>query len=65
VRNTGKMFEIVNDIKEISENINFYILIYSDADIGIRDIKFSEKYKMFIERTGRKIITNIKNFARP
>jgi hypothetical protein len=61
VRNTGEIFEFVNDIKKISENIP----IYSDAGIKIRDIKFSEKYKISAECADRKIITNIKKFARP
>jgi hypothetical protein len=65
VRNTGKIFEFVNDIKEISENINSFTSIYPDADIKIGDIKFSEKYKISAKRAGRKIITDIKNFARP
>jgi hypothetical protein len=65
VRNTGKIFEFVNDIKEILNNINFFISIYPDADTGIGDIKFSEKYKIPVERAGREIIINIKNSARP
>jgi hypothetical protein len=40
VRGTGEIFESVENIKEISENINFYIPIYLDADIGIGNIKF-------------------------
>jgi hypothetical protein len=44
VRDTGKIFELINDIKKISENIKFYIPIYPDTDIGIKNIKFSEKY---------------------
>jgi hypothetical protein len=65
VRSTGEIFEFINDIKIFFNNINSFIPIYSDADIGIGDIKFSEKYKMPAERAGRKIITNIKNSARP
>jgi hypothetical protein len=65
VRNTGEIFELINDIKEISKNINSYTSIYPDAGAGIRDIKFLEKYKMFAERAGRKIMTNIKNSAYP
>jgi hypothetical protein len=65
VRNTGKIFEFVNDIKEISDNINFFISIYSNAGTGIGNIEFSEKYKMSAERADRKIMTDIKNFARP
>jgi hypothetical protein len=65
VRNTGKIFEFVNDIKEIFENINFYIPIYSDTGIGIGNIKFFEKYDIFVERTGREAVTDMKNFARP
>jgi hypothetical protein len=65
VRNIGKIFEFVNDIKKISDNINFFIPIYSDADIGIGNIKFFEKYKMPAERADRKVIINIKNSARP
>jgi hypothetical protein len=59
------VFEFINDIKKILNNINPFIQIYSDADIGIRDIEFSEKYKVFVERAGREIIINIKNSARP
>jgi hypothetical protein len=65
VRNTRKIFEFINDIKKISNNINFFISIYSDTDTEIRNIKFSEKYKIPIKRTGRKIITDIKNSTRP
>jgi hypothetical protein len=65
VRNTGKMFESINDIKIFFENINFYIPIYPNAGIGIGDIKFSEKYKIPTERAGRKIMINMKNSARP
>jgi hypothetical protein len=63
VRNTGKIFEFINDIKKISDNINFFIPIYSDADAGIGNIEFSEKYKMSIERAGRETIIDIKNSA--
>jgi hypothetical protein len=65
VRNTGKMFEFVDDIKNFSDNINFFISIYFDADIGIGDIEFFEKYEIFIERAGRKTMMGKKNFARP
>jgi hypothetical protein len=65
VRDTGEIFEFINDIKEISNNINFFIPIYSGAGAGIGDIEFFEKYKMLAERADRKIITNIKNFAYP
>jgi hypothetical protein len=65
VRNTEKIFEFVNDIKKISDNINFFISIYSDTDTEIENIKFPEKYKIPIKRAGRKIITGMKNFARP
>jgi hypothetical protein len=58
VRNTGEMFEFVN-------NINFFIPIYSGAGAGIRDIEFTEKYKMPIERADRKIVTNMKNSVYP
>jgi hypothetical protein len=65
VRNTGEIFEFVNDIKKIPNNINFFIPIYSDADTGIRDIKFFKEYKMSVERAGRKIMTDMKNSAYP
>jgi hypothetical protein len=65
LRNTGKIFEFVDNIKEISDNINLFIPIYPDADIEIRNIEFSEKYKILAERAGREIIINIKNSARP
>jgi hypothetical protein len=39
VRDTGKIFELINDIKEISENINFYIPIYFDADTEIGNVE--------------------------
>jgi hypothetical protein len=65
VRDTGKIFEFINDIKEISDNINFFIPIYPNADAGIKDIKFSKKYKISVERAGRKIVTDMKNSARP
>jgi hypothetical protein len=65
VRDTEKIFELIDGIKKISENINFYISIYSDADTGVRNIEFFKKYKIFVERADRKIITDIKNSARP
>jgi hypothetical protein len=65
MRDTGEIFEFVNDIKEISENINLYTPIYPDTDTGVRNIEFSKKYKMPAERADRKIITNIKSSARP
>jgi hypothetical protein len=65
VRNTKKIFEFVNDIKKIPNNINSFTSIYPNADIEIGDIEFSEKYEMPAERAGRKIITDIKNSARP
>jgi hypothetical protein len=65
VRNTEKIFEFVNDIKKILNNINSFTSIYSNAGAGAGDIKFSEKYEMPAERAGRKIITGIKNSARP
>jgi hypothetical protein len=65
VRDTREIFELIDDIKEIFENINFYISIYSDAGAEIRNIKFSEKNKMLVEYADRKIITNMKNSARP
>jgi hypothetical protein len=65
VRDTGKIFEFINDIKEIFDNINFFTSIYSNTGTGIENIKFLKKYKMPIERAGREIITDIKNSARP
>jgi hypothetical protein len=64
VRNTGKIFESVNDIKKIPNNINSFTPIYSDADIEVGDIEFSKKYEIFAERADREIITNMKNFIR-
>jgi hypothetical protein len=65
VRNTGKLFKLIENIKKISENINFYIPIYFGADTVIGNIEFSEKYEMPAERAGREIITDIKISARP
>jgi hypothetical protein len=65
VRDIGKVFELIDNIKKILENINSYISIYPDADAGTENIKFSEKCKMPVERAGRKAVTGIKNFARP
>jgi hypothetical protein len=65
MRNTGKIFEFVNDIKEKFKNINSYISIYPDTDIESGNIKFLMKYKIPVERTGREIITDIKNSTRP
>jgi hypothetical protein len=65
VRGTGKIFELIENIKKVSENVNFYISIYSGFDIGIRDIEFFEKYKVSAERAGRKIMTDMKKFSRP
>jgi hypothetical protein len=65
VRNTGKIFEFIDDIKEVFDNINFFISIYSGADAEVGNIEFFEKYKIFAERAGREIMTDIKNSARP
>jgi hypothetical protein len=65
VRNTGKIFELIENIKKVSDNINSYISIYFDADTGIEDIKFLEKYKISIERAGREAVTDMKNSAYP
>jgi hypothetical protein len=42
VRDTGEIFELIDNIKEISENINPYISIYFNADTEIGDIEFPE-----------------------
>jgi hypothetical protein len=65
VRNTGEIFEFIDDIKKIPDNINSFIPIYLDISIGIGNIEFSKKYKISAERADREIITNIKNSARP
>jgi hypothetical protein len=65
VRNTGEVFEFINDIKKISENINSFTPIYSDAGIRIENIEFLKKYEISVERADREIITNMKNSARP
>jgi hypothetical protein len=65
VRNTGEVFKLIDNIKEIPENINLYIPIYPSAGAGVGDIEFSEKYKMLAERAGREIVTNMKNSAHP
>jgi hypothetical protein len=65
VRNTGEIFELINNIKKIPENINSYTSIYFNADTEIRNIKFPEKYKIPTERADRKTIINIKNSTRP
>jgi hypothetical protein len=65
VRNTGEIFEFINDIKKISDNINSFIPIYLDADIKIGDIKFPEKYEISAKRADRETITDMKNSARP
>jgi hypothetical protein len=59
------MFELIENIKKISENINSYISIYPGADTGIGDIKFSEEYEISVERAGRETVTKINNFIRP
>jgi hypothetical protein len=64
VRNTGEIFKLIENIKEIPENINFYISIYSNTNIRIRNIEFLEKYEISIKSAGRKIISSIKNSAR-
>jgi hypothetical protein len=63
VRNTGEMFELIENIKEVSENINLYISIYPDTDAEIENIKFYKKYEISVERAGREIMTNMKNSA--
>jgi hypothetical protein len=65
MRDTGEIFEFVNNIKKIPNNINSFISIYLNFGVGIRNIKFSEKYEIFVERADREIVTGIKNFLRP
>jgi hypothetical protein len=65
VRDIGEIFEFINDIKEISNNINLFISIYFDAGAEIGNIEFFKKFKMSVERTGREIIIDMKNSARP
>jgi hypothetical protein len=64
VRDTGEIFEFIDDVKKVFENINFFISIYFGVDAGIRDIEFSEKYKIFVECADWEIITDMKNFVR-
>jgi hypothetical protein len=59
------MFKLIDDIKEISENINSYISIYPGAGTGIGNVEFSEKYEVSVERAGREAVINMKNSARP
>jgi hypothetical protein len=63
VRNTGEIFEFIDDIKEVSDNINPFTSIYSDTGTG--DIEFPEEYEMPAERAGREAVTGMKNSARP
>jgi hypothetical protein len=65
MRDTGEIFEFIDDIKEVSDNINSFISIYSDIGAGVEDIEFSEEYKIFVERADREIIIDMKNSARP
>jgi hypothetical protein len=65
VRNTEKIFKLIENIKKISKNINSYIPIYPDTGTGTKNIEFPEKYKISAERADWKIATNIKNSARP
>jgi hypothetical protein len=64
VRDTGKVLKLIENIKEISKNINFYIPIYPNIGAENEDVKFSKKCKIFIERAGRKIMTGMKNSVR-
>jgi hypothetical protein len=57
VRSTGEVFELIENIKNIP--------IYPDAGAEVENIEFPEKYKIFAERAGRKIVTDMKNSARP
>jgi hypothetical protein len=65
VRDTGEIFEFINDIKKISNNINSFTPIYSGAGAETGDIEFSEEYEISAERAGREIVTGIKNSAYP
>jgi hypothetical protein len=66
-REIREIFELIENIKKIKKipDVNFYIPIYSDADIRTENIKFPEKYELLAERAGREILTGIKNSARP
>jgi hypothetical protein len=63
VRDTGEVFEFVDDVKEVFNNINSFIPIYPDVGTGVGDIEFFKKYEMSAERAGREIITDMKNFT--
>jgi hypothetical protein len=65
VGDTGEIFKLIKNIKEIPKNFNPYIPIYPGAGTGIEDITFSKKYEVPAKRAGRKIIINMKNSARP
>jgi hypothetical protein len=60
VRDTGKIFKSIENIKEFPKNINFYTPIYPNADTGTGNIELSEEYKVSTERADRKTMTNIK-----
>jgi hypothetical protein len=64
VRDTGEVLELIENIKKKSKKINFYIPIYPDTDTEIGDIEFFKEYEIPAERTGRKIVTDIKNSVR-
>jgi hypothetical protein len=65
VRNTRKIFEFINNIKKISDNINSFTPIYPDTGTEIRNIEFPKKYEMPVERADRKTVMNIKNSVHP
>jgi hypothetical protein len=65
VRDTGEVFELIENIQRISKNVNSYTSIYPDTDTGTGDNKVSEKYKISAARADREIITGTKNSGRP
>jgi hypothetical protein len=65
MRDTREIFKLIENIKEISKNVNLYVPIYPDVSIEVGNVEFSEKYKVSFERADREVVKNIKTSVRP
>jgi hypothetical protein len=54
MRNTGEIFKLIENIKEILENTNHYISIYPNVGAGAGDTEFSKNIRCLLNvRVGK------------